>query len=36
MQSDLIADDEEKHFVFIDFVSTIHHKNFEVILENDL
>jgi CRISPR/Cas system-associated protein Cas5 (RAMP superfamily) len=36
MQSDLIADDEERHFVFIDFISTIHHKNFEVILENDL
>jgi hypothetical protein len=36
MQSDLIADDEERHFVLIDFISTIHHKNFEVILENDL
>jgi hypothetical protein len=36
MQSGLTADDEEGHFVFIDFVSTIHHKNFEVILENDL
>jgi hypothetical protein len=36
MQSDLIVDDKEKHFVFIDFINTIHHKNFEVILENDL
>jgi hypothetical protein len=36
MQSDLIADDEKRHFVFIDFINTIHHKNFEVILENDL
>jgi hypothetical protein len=36
MQSDLIADDEENHFIFIDFINTINHKNFEVILENDL
>ncbi len=36
MQSDLIADDEEKHFVFIYFVNIIHHENFIINFQNDL
>jgi hypothetical protein len=36
MQSDLIADDEEKHLVFIRFVNTIHHENFMISFQNDL
>jgi hypothetical protein len=36
MQSDLIADNEEKHFVFIRFVNTIHHENFIISFQNDL
>jgi hypothetical protein len=36
MQNCLIADDEEKHFVFIRFINTIHHENFIINFQNDL
>ncbi len=36
MQSCLIADDEEKHFVFIRFINTVHHENFIINFQNDL
>ncbi len=36
MQSDLIADDKERHLVFIRFVNTVHHENFIINFQNDL
>jgi hypothetical protein len=36
MQSRLIVNDKKKHFLFINFINTIHHENFIINFENEL